>query len=778
MTMITVTRLLENPLAQRLARVHLHFLWQGLVAAIVAYALLAVLRRTSANKRYVSLVLLLVALAACPVATFALISDGLDRRAEATVAKRLNSSPLTVQIVAAQADDVARRITANSTAAARGVSDQALLAEVAQPADLAAQHRASSSRWHPPQPWSDARRWMEGHLAPVVGCWLIGVCLLSMRLLVGWFAVERLKRVGVRPVDVDLRARLDQLAGRLRITQPVRFLESALAEVPAVIGCLKPIVLLPLQACTGLPAEQLEAILAHELAHIKRWDYAINCLQVMVETLLFYHPVVWWLSRSIRREREHCCDDLAVSMCGDRFVYARALAAMESLRGRAPHLAMAAGSRGSPLRRRILRLLGDPHEPAPVLARWLVAAAALGAVMTLGGRFPWSATAADAPPSAPLAALSRDQIPAYELKVAAAVDPADASPSLVAILGDSRLKMMGYVNSMVFTADGRSLIGAANHEIAFWDPVTGRQERVLRGHLDLVSRLAISRDGQTLVSGDYDHLVKVWDVAAGNERFTLDGHGTHVSAVAISPDAKFVASADSRVRLWDLSGGRQHVQMKLLDEHGRSVNALAFGPDGQTLVSGGDDGTIDVWEVSTGRQIKSLSVDPVRERWRDLAFTPDGTMLAAAGFDHADWSSGKRRHGRFDTEFAGRRHQLGRLAAAGVHAGAAANWLCRWVSRHGSSTWPPVTEVHVPQQPIGINAVAMSPDGTTLATTGLMIQALGRLRGPGRRRQSWQVTAAPSSRVAFSPDEETSWLPAAPDHAVKLWGPRDSSRAG
>ena len=94
----------------------------------------------------------------------------------------------------------------------------------------------------------------------------------------------------------------------------MRLLESALAEVPAVIGWLKPIVLFPVQACTGLSAEQIEAILAHELAHIKRYDYVINCLQVVIETLLFYHPVVWWLSRAIRREREQCCDDAAVSL--------------------------------------------------------------------------------------------------------------------------------------------------------------------------------------------------------------------------------------------------------------------------------------------------------------------------------------------------------------------------------------------------------------------------------------------------------------------------------
>src|SRR5262249_44737789 len=157
---------------------------------------------------------------------------------------------------------------------------------------------------------------------------------------------------------------------------------------------------------------------------------------------------------------------------------------------------------------------------------------------------------------------------AYELRVAGAVDPADASPSLVAILGDSRLKMMEYVGRMAFTPDGRSLISAANHELGFWDPRAGELQRVLRGHTERVDALAISRDGGSLVSGSYDRLVKVWDLASGREPLALRGHQNLVSAVAMSPDGKLVASADYQIRLWDISGGRQHVHMKRLGEHG------------------------------------------------------------------------------------------------------------------------------------------------------------------------------------------------------------------
>jgi beta-lactamase regulating signal transducer with metallopeptidase domain len=118
---------------------------------------------------------------------------------------------------------------------------------------------------------------------------------------------------------------------------------------------------LPVGALTGLTTQQLKTIIAHELAHIRRHDYLINLLQAMIETLLFYHPAVWWVSRRIRQEREHCCDDLAVAMCGDALTYARALLEMERLRSAGPQLAVAAN--GGLLMDRIQRLVsGQPQQ--------------------------------------------------------------------------------------------------------------------------------------------------------------------------------------------------------------------------------------------------------------------------------------------------------------------------------------------------------------------------------------------------------------------------------
>ena len=161
---------------------------------------------------------------------------------------------------------------------------------------------------------------------------MAGVVALTLRLLGGWLLVRRLTRQA-RPLAGPCDEVLARLARALRIRRAVRLLESSLVQVPMVIGGLRPMILLPIAALTGLPPGQLEALLAHELAHIRRHDYLVNLVQSAIEVLLFYHPAAWWASRVIRAEREHCCDDLAVRACGDRLTYARALAAMEGLRG-------------------------------------------------------------------------------------------------------------------------------------------------------------------------------------------------------------------------------------------------------------------------------------------------------------------------------------------------------------------------------------------------------------------------------------------------------------
>jgi uncharacterized protein involved in exopolysaccharide biosynthesis len=171
------------------------------------------------------------------------------------------------------------------------------------------------------------------------------------------------------------------------VSRPVRLLKSALVEVPTVIGWFRPVILLPAATLSGLTPGHLEAILAHELAHVRRHDYMVNAFQCLVETLMFYHPVTWWISRCIREEREVCCDDLVIEVCGDRLAYACALATMEGLRGDLPELAFAAS--GGSLLNRIRRLLGVSSESGSVSIRQLSGLALLGIgllLIVLGAR--------------------------------------------------------------------------------------------------------------------------------------------------------------------------------------------------------------------------------------------------------------------------------------------------------------------------------------------------------------------------------------------------------
>ena len=158
--------------------------------------------------------------------------------------------------------------------------------------------------------------------------WLIGVILLSLRPALGFVHAWRLCRVGRTDVPESVHVLVPRVAMALKVRRVVRVAESTLAFVPCVVGWLRPVILLPTSAVTGLSTAELESILAHELAHIRRHDYLVNLAQMAIETLLFFHPVMWWVSRCVRREREYCCDDLALQICGDRVVLTDALLAV------------------------------------------------------------------------------------------------------------------------------------------------------------------------------------------------------------------------------------------------------------------------------------------------------------------------------------------------------------------------------------------------------------------------------------------------------------------
>jgi beta-lactamase regulating signal transducer with metallopeptidase domain len=302
--MTSLTNWLSPTVMHSLGWTLLNFLWQGTALAALAAAAMALCRR--AATRYGIGVATLVLMLAAPVVSFFMLN-------EPTSSVNPESS---VQLV--------------------------------QPATGANLASTSSAKIVPTSASRDALPWL-------VEIWLLGVAFFSVRTAGGFLLLERQQRKQSVPVSGRLLQICRELQSRLGLSRALRFCESKWLQAPAVMGWFRPVVLLPVTALTGLSEDQLESVIAHELAHIQRLDAFVNLFQVGVETLLFYHPAVWWLNQKIRAEREHCCDDMAVALCGNAVEYARALTLMAEWRS-APALVMAV-NRG-PLAQRVVRLLG------------------------------------------------------------------------------------------------------------------------------------------------------------------------------------------------------------------------------------------------------------------------------------------------------------------------------------------------------------------------------------------------------------------------------------
>lgn len=204
--------------------------------------------------------------------------------------------------------------------------------------------------------WQDqASQFIHLYARHLVAFWLVGVLLFGFRWIGGLYFTYRLRSEGAVAVPRSWQTKVQALANNLGVQRSVQLLESSKVEVPLTIGHLKPIILLPVGMLVGLTPQQVESILIHELAHIRRHDFVINLLLSALEILLFYHPVFWWISSKIQEERELCCDDIAVATCGNPRLYARTLLLMEEKRQQMT-LAMAYQGKKQHLKYRIKRI--------------------------------------------------------------------------------------------------------------------------------------------------------------------------------------------------------------------------------------------------------------------------------------------------------------------------------------------------------------------------------------------------------------------------------------
>jgi beta-lactamase regulating signal transducer with metallopeptidase domain/thiol-disulfide isomerase/thioredoxin len=390
----------DDPRFVRLGLSLVHFLWEGAFVGLFAGALSLAMRRAAPRWRYAACLCLFVAMTALPILTFALLSDGTLPHAN------IEASPGQLAVTSS----LPGRFESSGENALPSSSNARALAPASSPRPTASSiPSAPAPVAVTPLSWADllkaARGWTAQHSSSIVVVWLVGVCLCGVRLVLGLVGARRVRRRGIAPAESSCRQLCAELAERFGIRRVVDVYESVLVRAPVVVGWTAPVILLPASVATGLTPAQLRAVLAHEMAHVCRHDYLVNVFQTLAESLLFYHPAVWWLSAVLRDEREHCCDELAAEACQDKLVVAQALARLAAIE-RMPGPALAAN--GGRLLERIRRLLRGER-----VAQWRMDWRAGGALVVALGVVSMAVVMAGMPAS-----------PAFGDLAAAATEPA------------------------------------------------------------------------------------------------------------------------------------------------------------------------------------------------------------------------------------------------------------------------------------------------------------------------------------------------------------------
>ena len=385
----------------------LHFVWQGLLVALVAGLILSLLNRCSANIRYLVASCAMILMALCPVVSCIVLLSGPQHVlfngpqhellngpqqvaeqstdlhqpvAETNLGHPLDNSTPRTQVEQTNQADVAQADVAQTDVTEYSNVDQSLAGSGSEtensPAILTPPNENSRSLGQ------QFRAKVQPFFPWLVAVWLIGVVVLSVRMLGCWYRVQSIKMSGVDVVNSAISKTFEGLCVRFGISGKLRLQQTTAVAVPTVIGWVSPVVLLPLSVISELSTQQIQAILAHEIAHVRRADYLVNLVLTSIETVLFYHPAVWWLSSRIRIERENCCDDLANQVCENPQDYIEALLFLEQLKPQSTPLAV--GADGASLVKRAARLLGQ-RANKPRHSFWLAGALSLAIAIVVGG---------------------------------------------------------------------------------------------------------------------------------------------------------------------------------------------------------------------------------------------------------------------------------------------------------------------------------------------------------------------------------------------------------
>ncbi|MCW9015357.1 MAG: M56 family metallopeptidase, partial [Kangiellaceae bacterium] len=317
-------QLIDAQVIESLALSLLHFSWQALIIACSLRIALYFIPQNRYRLRYSLSVAALISCCAAPFITYSLVSDFHE---PVTLAKVVESSAITQLISPVVAESTFVQSTAGSDDWQFGLSE-----------------------------------------LDVVLLWFIGVFIALAKLCWDIQKTYTMTRVGVRPVSHEIQEIADNLLEKLAVTRPVKVLKSNIVKVPVVIGWLKPTILLPIAIAVGLERQQLALVIAHELAHVKRFDFAVNLMQGFIQVIFFYHPCVYWINKIVREEREFICDSMALAALGDnqsnRLSLAKALLNTAELKQGNYSLMAVAASDGH-LKKRIFRIVSSENRHLP-----------------------------------------------------------------------------------------------------------------------------------------------------------------------------------------------------------------------------------------------------------------------------------------------------------------------------------------------------------------------------------------------------------------------------
>ncbi|HEX4142220.1 MAG TPA: M56 family metallopeptidase [Pirellulales bacterium] len=771
----------DAPFALRLMQALLHFVWQGCVIAGL-YALVAYrLRNAAADGRYVAGLSMLGLMMACVPATF--LAIGADERTLG-VASPPAAADLRAIITPSGIDFSAQADGGTEHEINRPAVGP--IAVVDAPSAVAPAHAGTEG----------GTNWIAGASSYATGVYFFGVAVMLVRLSVGLWGGRRLRLASVACDDERILKVLARLARKIGLKAAPRMCWCARLAEPVVVGVLRPTILLPTALVTGLSTDQLQAILLHELAHVRRYDLAANLLQRLVEVVLFFHPAVWWLSRRVTIERENACDDAVLRLDCPPIRYAEALVRVAELsaasplrsRGRIARLA-ATGDRtrdSSQFKRRVLRVLGGEDKgslrltPSPIALLLLLIA---GAVLAPSAWRQSASAETSVAEAKDAAAEKKDKPAAADAPPAAAAEVATedersleaSTPDAKATVAFDRDTVQLGANSMdvwalSFSADDKFLAasGGAGYDtnagqVQIWDFAKAQEiasYSTPRGDLTVV----LSPDGRRVAwtswSGD------IWLREVDGAELLHEKFEAPLRAV-FSPDGKLLVAASERsqLRTWNAVTGKQ------LDKSEGGFRGgtfpffwVGFSPDGKYLVAGGgkknDPGgvKVGVWDVKTGRQLYKLSDNTDRVWWASIS--SDSKTLATNG-DRSivlwDLATGARQS---ETEQTSRRVFRMQCSPDGsLMAATGGDGADGVVSLWDLSTGKVVGTLNGHEQ--DVRAMAFTHDGKTLATAGK--DRTIRLWDVGSRKQIRMfqgsknpsdptAQTAPILATAYSPD--------------------------